>query len=167
MFSNDMSISDYTKSGEVSGKKTKTLSDVAKKLKLEQSPDGSIVIDNKSVERITNPLERQFPDSRYRHLGAYKYKLGAAEYDVTRWALSEAKRYIPLLRGYLYDPNPRKRMEAEKWLKTFNAMVVELEPQLQEYTRRLVQAGLVLCQEPDDEAWYFRHSAPCDQPFEP
>ncbi len=166
-FSNEMSISDYTKAGEVSGKKTRSLSDVAKNIKLEKSESGSIVIDNNTINQITNPLEYKFPDSRYEHLGSSSTKQLAEEYDVTRWALREAKRYIPVVKRYLEEPDYRTRNEAKRWLRVFNGMIVDLEPEFRELTRRMVDAKLVLCLEPDEEAWYFRHAAPCSNPIEP
>ena len=91
----------------------------------------------------------------------------AAEYDVTRWALLEAKRYIPLLNDRLQDPDYRIRREVKNWLTKFKRSVGILEPELANLTRRLAKADLVLCMEQDDTAWYFRHAALCDHPIDP
>ena len=73
----------------------------------------------------------------------------------------------PILKKHRYDQDFRVRNEAERWLRTFEAMVVDLEPKLEEYTRRLIQADVVLCLDPGDEAWFFRHAATCEDPVEP
>ncbi len=166
-FSNEMNISDFTRSGQVSGKKTRSLSDYAKGVQLERSEDGSVVIDQHALEKISNPLERKFPDARYRNLEATSHKLTAAKYDVARWALQESRHYIPILKGYLSEPTQYNVREVRKWLRFFERMEVELEPQLADYTAQLRRAGLVLCRDGDDEVWYFRHAAPCAEPFEP
>ena len=167
MFSNSMSISDYTKSGDVNGKKTKTLSDAARSIKLKRSANGSVVIDNESVLKIADPVERIFPATRYRHLDSHRYKSLAQEYDVTRWSLLEAKRYIPVVKEYTRHSEYRVREKAHSWLMKFKRMVIDLEPKLATITRRMVDADLVLCLGTEDTAWYFRHAAMCDHPIDP
>jgi S1-C subfamily serine protease len=163
----DISISDYTKSGKVSGKKTRTLSDVARETTLQRSPSGTVVIDDKVMiedHPLIKLLKRTFPEERYDQLSGNYQELAAA-YDMLRWSIDEARRNLPLLDEYSRHEDYRTRQEAEQAKSMLTQRLREWIPALNELAGQLRDSNLVYCVAEDK--WYFRHACPCSDPMEP
>ncbi|MCG6963260.1 MAG: serine protease [Acidobacteria bacterium] len=160
---NSISISDYTKSEHAAGRKT--LSDVAKNVKLRRSASGSVVIDDHTVENLSSPLKREFPQERYSQLDDPQYRKLAKKYDLARWAYYEIKRRLQVLGSYTDDTNYRLRNRARSLYRQYSKLQGQAEQQFAAATARIKGKHLVLCQQ--SERWYFEHAAPCSDPFVP
>jgi len=165
LFGNSISISDYTKGQGDEAEKNRRLSDVAGNIKLKRSPSGSVVIDDQMLNKLTSPLERIFPDSRYTEIGDPGLRHTAKRYDAARWVVREVDRQMPLIKEYREHPDYRIRYQAKLVEQQFRQYRQQAQAVLPGLTAQLKSAGLVFCS--DREKWYFKHAAPCESPQYP
>ncbi len=165
LFSNEMEISDYTKSGSVSGKDTRSLADVARDLKLNRSSSGSVVIDNRTLDQVNSSLERQFPSERYSQIATKNYQALARDYDLANWQRNEIASRLRMLKNFEDDPDYRTRNAASETARKLRKRQPQVEQDFLILQQRIRQAKLVFCH--DREKWYFSHSFPCEAPEVP
>jgi len=165
LFGNSISISDYTKGQGGGAKKNRRLSDVAGEIKLKRSAKGSVVIDDQTLNKLSNPIERVFPDSRYSEIGDPGLRQAAKGYDAARWICREVDRQMPLIKEYEQHPDYRIRAQARQLEKEYRGYRQRFGAALLSLTAQLKAAGLVFCRQ--QEKWYFQHAAPCDSPQYP
>ncbi len=164
-YSNEIAISDFTRSGSVSGKNARSLSDVARDVKLKRSESGSIVIDDHTLSALTSPLERNFPPERYDQIGSAGERALARDYDQTRWIRSELESRLRAISTYLDSSNYRTRNDAKRADLELRRLQPEVEAEFQNLLRRIRHTDLVFCH--DTEKWYYFHSCPCEAPEVP
>jgi len=170
LFSNEIGISDFTKSSSVGNSNTRSLSDAAKDLKLERSEGGSVVIDHNAINQIAPGLDRRFPPARYQELEKAAHRDLARRYDVARWTRddleSKVRSYRPVdpdvlrWRGMYDDERKRKKAYDEDKRRLPKA---KTEPGF--LTDRIRQARLVFCH--DSNQWFNSHNFPCEAPETP
>jgi S1-C subfamily serine protease len=160
---NSISISDYTKGEHAAGRKT--LSDVAKNVRLRRSASGSVVIDDHTVESLSSPLKQEFPPERYSQLEDQRFRRLAKQYDLARWAYYEIKRRLQVLQSYSNDSNYQLTSRGQSLYRQYTGLEIKAEQQLATAAARMKGTHLVLCREP--ERWYFQHAAPCADPLIP
>ncbi len=166
LFANEGSISDFTKSGEVGGKSTRSLSDYAKSAKIKRSENGTVVIDDEALFRLTDPLEHNFPEERYENI--LEGRALVKDFDIKNWVFQQSQRYLPLVNEYLGDSDYRgDHAELRKYQRIFDKAIKELGPVLEFLRTEVTRRGLVLCRQGDTEKWYYRHAAPCEAPVQP
>jgi S1-C subfamily serine protease len=164
-FSNELSISDYTKSGGTGGSSTRSLSDVAKNTKLKRSSSGSIVIDDHTLTKLTSPLEKYFNPERYDQIADASERALAKEYDLVKWVHREIESRLHAVSTYLQNENYRVRSAAAKAKRELLELQPEVEREYQNLERRIRYTDLVFCH--DREKWFHRHSCPCEAPEVP
>ena len=163
-FANERNMRRNTGTSTKGGKSS--LSDYAKKHKV--SEDGKpVVIDQKLVTELGNPLLRQLPDERYEHIGDADVRENIKRFDVCRLAKKELERASENVAKYEDDSNYQMRREAARVkgevAKWWGPVMVCYE----KYRERAVGERVVFCH--DDDRWYYRHALPseCRWPQEP
>jgi len=161
-YSNEMAISDYTKSGSVSGEKTRSLSDVAKNVKLQRSASGSIVIDDHTLAQLNSPLERYFSQERYDQIESAGERALARDYDIVAWTRSEIESRLRGIGTYLDHSDYRTRNAARQADRELRKLQPEVEAGFEALQQRIRHTKLVFCH--DREKWFYSHSYPCEAP---
>ncbi len=163
-FANERNMNRSSTRSKQGGKSS--LSDYAKKHKV--SEDGKkVVIDQKLVTEMGNPLLRKLPDERYEALGDATVRETIKRYDICRLAKKELERATENVEKYENDPNYQMRREAARVkgevAKWWDPVMICYE----KYRHRAVTAGVLFCH--DDDRWYYRQAVPseCRWPEEP
>jgi hypothetical protein len=157
-FPNERNMRRPTDSTKTGGKSS--LSDYARNKKLAKLGDGPVVIDQNTVQEMSDPLARALPPERYENLGDDDLKLAATRYDAYRLAKKELEHYQSYLTSYEKDPNPRTRSAARSAKAEINEWQQPIMIGYEKYRERVVRAGLVFCH--DNDRWYLRHAVPAD-----
>lgn len=136
-----------------------SLSDYARQHKVSEDGKG-VVIDQKTVTAIGNPMLRKLGDWRYVHLGDPSVRETIKRFDICRLAKREIERTSKEVARYEDDPDyetrraaARARSEIEKWWDPIMTCY-------EEYREKAVNHDVVFCA--DDEHWYFSHALPSD-----
>lgn len=164
-FSNELSISDYTKSDAAGGSSTRSLSDVAKNMKLKRSSSGSIVIDDHTLTKLNSPLEKYFAPERYDQIPNSGERSLARDYDLVKWVRSEIESRLRAVSTYLRNEDYRVRGAAKDVKQELLAVQPEVEREYRDLERRIRFTDLVFCH--DREKWYHRQNCPCEAPEVP
>lgn len=165
VFSNEMSVSDYTKSGSPTGSKNRSLSDIAGTVKLNRSASGSVVIDDHTLYELTSPLKRNFPDERYANIIPAADRKLAKDYDVMKWVVSELESRKRAIDTYRRHSDWQVRREAERAAEKIQQLLPEARGDFEQLRQRIRHTSLVFCH--DREQWFYRESCPCEAPENP
>ncbi len=143
------SLEDHAKTMASRGK---SLSDVAASTQLKKNADGTITIDQHTVDRMGNPLLRNLPDSRYEHLPSDQLKATALQLDAAEAADAELERYELMAKNYQSSrlaEERRQAKEAEAFIRQYQTIIRE---GVTEARRLAKQAKIAYCA--DDQHWY-------------